>query len=52
VDGAGHQFFAGAALALNQDGGFSRRHAGDKLIHLAHARAFADHAVLNADLLL
>ena len=52
VDGAGNEFLSGAALALDQNGGFTRRHPGDKLIHLAHALAFADHAVLDVEFLL
>src|SRR4029077_3875447 len=45
MDGASNKFLSGTALAVNQDGGLTRRHPGDKLIHRTHTRAFANHAV-------
>ena len=50
MDGPGHQFLAGAALARDQHGGIHLGHAADELIHLAHARAFAHHVVLHVHL--
>ena len=42
VDGGGHQFLAGAALAADQDGDAARGHLADQGHHLAHRRAVAD----------
>src|SRR5208282_2088242 len=52
MHGARHQLLSGAALALDQDGRLSRRYPRDKLIHLTHALAFTNHAVLDVELLL
>ena len=51
VQGARRDLLAGSALAANQHGGVRRSHLGDELVDLPHGRAFADHAVLDADLL-
>jgi hypothetical protein len=45
VNGARGHLLACAALAENQDGGISRRDAGDAVIDFAHALALADHVV-------
>ena len=34
VDGARHQFFAGAAFSANKNGGIAASHAGDELLQL------------------
>ena len=41
VDGLGDELFAGAALALNEDGGAAGRDLGDKVEDLEHDLAFA-----------
>ena len=50
MNGARHQFLAGAALARDQHRGVPFRHAADELINVAHARAVAHHVVLNIHL--
>jgi len=50
VDGACGEFFAGATLAVDQHGGVAGGHTLDELVDVAHARALADHIVLQADL--
>ena len=50
VDGTGHHFFPGAALAFDQDGGVRGSHAPDEFVDLLHARTAADHVVLHQHL--
>ena len=45
MDHVGHQFFAGAALALDQNRGTAGADAIDYLIELLHFRAFADQLI-------
>ncbi len=45
MDGAGHQFLAGAALAGNQHRRFAGRHLPDQRKHLLHARRSAHQVV-------
>src|SRR5204862_1039279 len=45
-----HQFFSGATLPLDQDGGVNGRHPPNELEHFAHGRATSDHVVLDIDL--
>ena len=42
MDGARHQFLAGAALAADQNGGIALGYLADEGLHLAHAPALAD----------
>ena len=42
VDGGGHQFLAGAALAADEDGDAARGHLPNQGHHLAHGRAVPD----------
>ena len=50
MDGACGEFFAGTTLAVDQDGRVAGGHALDELVDVAHARALADHIMLQADL--
>ena len=45
VDGAGNQFLAGAAFALNQNRGIDAGHAADQVVDRDHGRAAAHHLV-------
>ena len=44
MNGPGHQFLAGAALSLDEDGGVRGRHVFDELIDDLHLGVFADEA--------
>ena len=46
MDGAGDNFFAGAAFAADENGGIALRDAGDELFHLANLTAFANEVVV------
>src|SRR5258708_2957099 len=50
MNGASSKLLARATFAVNQDSGFTGGDLLDKLVDLAHARALADHIVLQADL--
>ena len=50
MNGSCYQLLAGATLAGNEGGRFGRGDAGNKAVHGAHGRAFADHVVLDIDL--
>ena len=45
MNGPGHQFFSGATLTLNHDGGISRRDILDELIYGLHLRILADDTI-------
>jgi hypothetical protein len=49
MQGAGGQFFPGAALAGDEHRRIGGRGFGNKLINLLHRRAFANHVVFNID---
>ncbi len=49
MDGVGHQFFAGPALALNQDGRIGGRDPANEVEHFAHAGTSAHHVVFQFD---
>ena len=44
VQGVGHEFLAGAGLALDEDGGAGRGHLGHEFADLLHRRRLADEA--------
>src|SRR4051812_31219049 len=50
MDGACDDFFAGAALSANQDGGVALRDAGDELFYLANLAALANEVVGRVEL--
>src|SRR5207247_11375301 len=47
VDRARRHLLSRPSLSPNKNGRARRRDSGDKLVDLAHSRAFADHAVLD-----